>query len=103
MALQLDHPNAKAHVVTGDLEIYSPNEALDATYAPTQAAPYINDVGVAVAVRFPVLNPGESESFQVTYLLNEQEVSLVPVSNWALALMIGLIAIFTVIRFRRMS
>jgi len=104
MSLQLDHPNAKAHVVsTGDLEIYSPNEVLDGTFAPSQAAPYVNDVGVAVAVRFPVLNPGQSESFQVTYLLNEQEVSLVPVSNWALALMIGLIAIFTIIRFRRMS
>jgi len=106
MALQLDHPNAKAHVVPDELAIYSPNEPLDQTFAPTQAAPYVNDVGVAVAVRFPLLNPGESETFTVVYLLNQEDVPPpvdVPISNWALALMIGLIVIFTIIRFKRMN
>jgi hypothetical protein len=103
MALQLTHPNARASVNTGGLEIYSPDDVLDATFNPTADAPYVNDVGVGVAVRFPVLEPGASESFTVVYLLNEREVSRVPVSNWALALMIGLIVIFTVIRFRRMN
>jgi hypothetical protein len=103
MALQLDHPNAKAHVVPSGLEIFSPDEPLDATFAPTSGAPYVGDVGVAVAVRFPVLNPGQSVNFTVVYLLNEREVSEVPLSNWALALMIGLIVVFTVIRFRKMN
>jgi hypothetical protein len=103
MALQLNHANAKAHVIPSNLEIFSPDEPLDATFAPTSGAPYVADVGVAVAVRFPVLNPGQSVNFTVVYLLNEREVSEVPLSNWALALMIGLIAIFTIIRFRKMN
>ncbi|MBW6479379.1 MAG: hypothetical protein K0B37_08130 [Bacteroidales bacterium] len=106
---KLWHPNAKAHVVQFGLEIYSPDELLDFTFAPTQAAPYIDDVGVAVAVWFPQLNPGQSESFYVIYVLNTEDILNpppppgVPLSNWALYLMIGLIVIFTVIRFRRMS
>ena len=104
MALQLTHPNAKAHVNPSGLEIFTPNTPLDATFAPTLGAPYDGDVGVGVAVRFPVLNPGESVTFPVAYVLNTTEVIVpVPVSNWAIALMIGLIVIFTVIRFRRMS
>jgi hypothetical protein len=107
MGLQLTHPNAKAHVNTGGLSISTPDTPLDFTNAPTIGAPYVNDVGVSVAIRFPVLNPGQSESFTVIYILNEDEVinppSDVPVSNWALALMIGLIVIFTIIRFMRMN
>ena len=109
MALQLWHPNAKAHVVQFALDISTPNEPLDFTFAPTEAAPYIADVGVAVAVRFPLLNPGQSESFYVIYVLNTEDILNpppppgVPLSNWALYLMIGLIVIFTVIRFRRMA
>jgi len=107
MALHMNHPNAKAHVNLGGLAIYSPNEPLDFTNAPAQAAPYVNDVGVSVATRIPVLNPGQSVTIPVAYVLNEEEIinppSLVPVSNWALALMIGLIVIFTIIRFRRMN
>ncbi len=107
MGLQITHPNAKAHVNISGLSINSPNTPLDFTNAPTIGAPYINDVGVSVAVRFPVLNPGQSVSFTVIYVLNENEVinppGTVPVSNWALALMVGLIVIFTVIRFRRMN
>lgn len=106
MALRMNHPNAKAHVVQFDLEIYSPNEPLDNTNAPTEAAPYIEDVGVAVAVRFPVLNPGESETFTVVYALNMEDVQNpeeIPLNNWSLAILIGLIAIFTIIRFRRMN
>jgi len=109
MALQMIHPNAKAHVIPDDtrLYIYSTSEPLDATNAPTQAAPAVMDVGLAVATRIPVLNPGQSVMLPVAYILNEEEVinppGLVPVSNWALALMIGLIAIFTIVRFRRMS
>jgi hypothetical protein len=103
MALQLTHPNAKAHVNVSTLDITTPNTPLDFTNAPTAGAPYVADVGVAVAVRFPVLNPGHSETFTVVYLLNEREVSDVPVSNWALFLMVGLIVIFTIVRFRRMN
>ena len=106
MALRMNHPNAKAHVILFDLEIYTPNEPLDNTNAPTEAAPYVNDVGVAVAVRFPVLNPGQSESFTVVYALNMEDVQNpvdVPLSNWSLAILIGLILIFTIIRFRRMN
>jgi hypothetical protein len=107
MALQMIHPNAKAHVVQGGLEPASTNEILDATFAPTQGSPYISDVGVAVATRIAVLNPGQSVSFPVAYILNEDEVinppGTVPVSNWAIALMIGLIVVFTIIRFKRMN
>jgi hypothetical protein len=114
MGLQLTHPNAKAHCNPaypgypyGELAIFSPNEPLDNTNAPTQGAPLVVDAGVSVAVRFPVLNPGQSVSFTVIYVLNEDEVitppGTVPVSNWALALMIGLIVIFTIIRFKRMN
>jgi len=107
MGLQITHPNAKAHVNTSGLAIFTPNTPLDFTNAPTIGAPYVNDVGVSVAVRFPVLNPGQSVSFTVIYVLNENEVinppGTVPVSNWALALMIGLIVIFTIIRFKRMN
>ena len=107
MGLQLTHPNAKAHVNLGGLSILTPNEPLDFTNAPTIGAPYVADVGVSVAVRFPVLNPGQSVSFTVIYILNEDEVinppGEVPLSNWALALMVGLIVIFTIIRFKRMN
>ena len=107
MGLQITHPNAKAHVNPSGLAIFSPDETLDFTNAPTQGAPYISDVGVSVAVRFPVLNPGQSVTFTVIYVLNEDEVINpprdVPVSNWALALLVGLIVIFTVIRFKRMN
>jgi hypothetical protein len=104
ITLRLEHPNARAHVVPSSLVISNPDEPLDFTNAPTNANPYVRDVGIAVAVRFPLLNPGQSETFTVTYLLSTTEVvTYVPISNWALALMIGLIVIFTVIRFRRMN
>ncbi len=107
MGLMLVHPNAKAHVVPDNLLISSPDEALDFTFAPTQGSPYVNDVGVAVATRIHLLNPGQSVSFPVAYLLNINEIinppNLVPISNWAIALMIGLIVIFTIIRFRRLN
>jgi hypothetical protein len=109
MALQMIHPNAKAHVVPTDLKLYidSTNEPLDLTNAPTEGAPYLADVGVAVATRIAVLNPGQSVTLPVAYVLNEEEVinppGLVPVSNWAIALLIGLIVIFTIIRFKRMN
>ncbi len=107
MGLQLTHPYAKAHVNTGGLSIGSPDEPLDFTNAPTIGAPYVNDVGVSVALRFPVLAPGASESFTVIYVLNEDEVinppDAVPFSNWTFVLVIGLIVIFTIIRFRRMN
>lgn len=107
MALQMIHPNAKAHVNLGGLGLDSPNTTLDFTNAPTIGAPYVEDVGVSVATRIAVLNPGQSVSIPVAYVLNEEEVinppGLVPVSNWALALMIGLIVIFTIVRFRKMN
>jgi len=107
MGLHLTHPNAKAHVNFGGLSISSPDEPLDIANSPTIGAPYVADVGVSVAVRFPVLNPGQSVNFTVIYILNEDEVinppSEVPISNWALALMIGLIVVFTIIRFKRMN
>jgi hypothetical protein len=89
------------------LYIDSTNEPLDSTNAPTQGAPYLADVGVAVATRIAVLNPGQSVTLPLAYVLNEEEVinppGIVPVSNWAIALMIGLIVIFTIIRFKRMN
>jgi hypothetical protein len=114
MALQMIHPNAKAHCNPaypgypfGDLHILSTNQPLDNTNAPTQGAPLVTDAGVSVATRIAVLNPGQSVTIPVAYVLNEDEVinppNDVPLSNWALALMIGLITIFTVIRFRRMN
>ena len=103
MALQMTHPNAKAHVCPGSLDITSPDTPLDFTFAPDFDNKYIFDVGVAVAVRFPVLLPGHSETFTVIYLLNPREASGVPLSNWALALMVGLVVVFTIIRFRRMN
>jgi hypothetical protein len=103
MALQMDHPNAKAHVVPSGLAIFSPDEPLDLTNDPDFNNKYVADVGVAVAVRFPVLNPGDSETFTVVYFLNEREASGVPLSNWAIVLMVGLVVAFTIIRFRRMN
>jgi hypothetical protein len=103
MSLQMTHPNAKAHVVPGALSISTPDEPLDFTFAPDVNNKYIDDVGLAVAVRFPVLLPGHSETFTVVYLLNPREVSGVPLSNWAIALMIGLVVVFTIIRLRRMN
>ncbi len=103
MALQITHPNAKAHVCPGSLDISTPDTPLDFTFAPDVNNKYINDVGVAVAVRFPVLAPGASETFTVIYLLNPREVGTVPISNWAIVLMVGLIVVFTLIRFRRIN
>jgi hypothetical protein len=107
MGLHLTHPNAKAHVNTDDLEISTPDIPLDFTNAPTIGAPYVNDVGVSVAIRFPVINPGQSVSFTVIYILNEDEVinppTDIPLSNWALVFMTGLIVIFTIIRFKRLN
>jgi hypothetical protein len=114
MGLQMIHPNAKAHCNPafpgysyGELKIYTPNEPLDFTNAPTQGAPLVADAGVSVATRIAVLNPGQSVTIPVAYVLNEEEIinppSEVPVSNWALALMVGLIVIFTIIRFKRMN
>jgi hypothetical protein len=106
LGLMMVHPNAKAHVIPANrLEITSTNEPLDFTNAPAKATPFVMDCGLAVATRIPVLNPGQSVSFPVAYVLNEDEIinppSLVPMANWALALLIGLIALFTIIRFRR--
>ncbi len=108
MALQMLHPNARAHVVPINTQLYisSTNEPLDFTYAPTEAAPYIADVGMAVATRIPVLNPGQSVMIPIAYVLNEDEVinpPFIPLNNWALAVLAGLIAIFTLIRFRKMN
>lgn len=103
MALQMTHPNAKAHVVPNSLQILSPDEPLDGTFAPDVDNKYVADVGVAVAVRFPELAPGAHQTFTVVYLLNPREVEAIPLSNWALALMVGLIVLFTIIRFRRMN
>jgi hypothetical protein len=108
LALHMIHPNAKAHVIPdARLEIMSTDEPLDNTNAPTQGAPRVADCGIAVATRIAVLNPGQSVTIPVAYILNEEEVinppSEVPVSNWALALMVGLIVIFTIIRFKRMN
>lgn len=104
MALQINHPNAKAHVVPNSLSISTPDEPLDNTFDPDFDNKYVFDVGVAVAVRFPELAPGASETFTVVYLLNPGEVNTnIPLSNWALALMVGLVVVFTIIRFRRMN
>jgi hypothetical protein len=103
MALQINHPNAKAHVCPSSLDISTPDTPLDATFAPDFSSKYIADVGVAVAVRFPELAPGASETFTVVYLLNPREAGTVPLSNWAIALMVGLVVVFTIIRFRRMN
>jgi hypothetical protein len=111
MALRLYHPTAKAHVNLFGLLLDSPNEVLDTPFTPTQGAPYVDDVGVGVAVRFPTLVPGASETFLVSYVLNQTEIDdptppdpdpPVPVSNWALYLGILLMITFVVIRFRRM-
>jgi hypothetical protein len=107
MSLRLYHPDAKASVNTSGLSISTPDAILDSPYTPVQAAPYINDVGVGVAVRFPTLNPGASQTFIVSYVLNQAEIDdptpeQVPVSNWALFIGIMLIVSFAVIRFRRM-
>lgn len=110
MSLRLYHTDAKASVNTSGLEINTPDAVLDTPYTPTQAAPYVDDVGVGVAVRFASLAPGASETFLVAYVLNQDEIDdpteppppAVPVSNWALYLGILLMITFVVIRFRRM-
>jgi hypothetical protein len=113
MSLRLYHPDAKASVNTASqgLLLNSPNEILDTPFTPTQGAPYVDDVGVGVAVRFPTLAPGASETFLVSYVLNQEEIDdptppdpdpPIPVSNWALYLGILLMITFVVIRFRRM-
>ena len=110
MALRLYHTNAKASVNLSGLSINSPDAVLDTPYTPTQGAPYVDDVGVGVAVRFASLAPGASETFLVAYVLNQDEIDdpteppppAVPVSNWALYLGILLMITFVVIRFRRM-
>lgn len=111
MSLRLYHPDAKAHVNTAGLLISTPNTILDNQNAPTQGAPFVADVGVGVAVRFPTLAPGASETFLVSYVLNQDEIDdptppdpdpVIPVSNWALYLGILLMISFVVIRFRRM-
>lgn len=109
MALQMIHPNAKAHVVpeSGRLYIESTNEPLDLTNAPPEATPYVADVGLAVATRIPVLGVGQSVTIPIAYVLNADEIinppGQIPLSNWALALMIGLIVVLTIIRFRKMN
>jgi hypothetical protein len=104
MALEMTHPNAKAHVCPSSLDISTPDTPLDATFAPDVDNKYIGDYGCAVAVRFPVLAPGASQTFTVIYLLNPREAgTAVPLSNWALALMVGLIVVFTIVRFRKMN
>lgn len=110
MSLRLYHPDAKASVNTSGLSIGTPDEVLDTPFTPTQGTPYIDDVGVGVAVRFASLAPGASETFVVAYVLNQDEIDdpteppppSVPVSNWALYLGILLMITFVVIRFRRM-
>lgn len=112
MALRLYHPDAKASVNTTGLSINSPDEVIDTPYTPVQGTPYVSDVGVGVAVRFPTLAPGASETFLVSYVLNQAEIDdptppdpdppVIPVSNWALYLGILLMITFVVIRFRRM-
>jgi hypothetical protein len=110
MSLRLYHTNAKASVSLSGLEINTPDVILDSPYTPTQAAPFVADVGVGVAVRFASLSPGASQTFLVSYVLNNAEIedptpppSEVPVSNWALYIGLMLIVTFTVIRFRKLN
>jgi len=108
MSLRLYHVDAKASVNTYGLSIYSPDEILDTPFIPTEALPYVNDVGVGVAVRFATLAPGEFKKFLVSYVLNTAEIDdptppSVPISNWALLIGIMLIVTFAVIRFRKIA
>lgn len=105
--LLMYHSTAKASVNPSTLDYRNPNDILDFTNAPTEGAPYIADVGLGVACRIPVLNPGQSVTIPVAYVLNENEIinppARTPVSNWAIAIMVGLIVVFTIVRFRRMN
>jgi len=106
MSLRLYHTDAKASVNLSGLSITSPDLVLDAPYTPTQAVPYVNDVGVGVAIRFATLAPGASKTFLVSYVLNTAEIDdptppPVSVSNWALIIGLILIVSVAVLRFRR--
>ena len=107
LALRLYHPNAVASI-NGNWPLEDPATTLDSPFQPTEAAPFEEDWALEVAVRFPSLAPGASETFLVSYVLNQDEIDdptppePIPVSNWALYLGILLMVTFVVIRFRRM-
>jgi hypothetical protein len=101
--------NPNAVVSTEGFTNTDPAWILDNQDTYSEAFPNLADEAIALAFRFPTLAPGQSLSFSYAYILNEAAIitpppiNNVPVSNWALALMVGLIVIFTVIRFRRMN
>jgi hypothetical protein len=107
LALRLYHPNAVASI-NADWPLTDPATTLDSPFQPTEGAPLTADWALEVAVRFPSLAPGASETFLVSYVLNQDEIDdptppePIPVSNWALYLGILLMVTFVVIRFRRM-
>ena len=109
IALRLYHPDAVASVFA-NWPIWTPNLVLDSPNQPDKDNPVIEDWSIDVAVRFPSLAPGASETFLVSYVLNWSEIEdptppdpRIPVSDWALYLGILLIVTFSVIRFRRIS
>jgi hypothetical protein len=107
LGLYTVHPNAV--VSTEGFTNTDPDWILDSPVEYSEGAPNFADEAIALAFRFDALNPGQSINFQYAYILNEAALieppplDTVPVSNWALALMIGLIVIFTIIRFKRMN
>lgn len=108
IALRLYHPDAVASI-NAAWPLSTPNQVLDMPNQPDKDNPDIQDWSIDVAVRFATLEPGASETFLVSYVLNTREIenptppNPVPVSNWALYLGILLIVTFSVIRFRRIS
>ncbi len=104
------HPNAMVSVNPNSaLMISDPDQVMDAPYAPTQGVPDVNDIGISCGLRFNQLAPGESVTFTIAYVLNEDDLDnigeiiapSVPVSDWAIYFGIFLIGLFVIFRFRR--
>lgn len=110
LALRLYHPDAVAGILS-NWPNTDPANIIDNPFQPNEANAVEEDWSLDVAVRFPTLAPGASETFLVSYVLNQDEIDdptppdpdpVIPVSNWALYLGILLMISFVVIRFRRM-
>ena len=115
LALRLYHPTAVASITawpTPGWPLSDPAIVLDTPFQPNEANAVVQDYSLDVAVRFPSLAPGASETFLVSYVLNQAEIDdptppepenpVIPVSNWALYLGILLMITFVVIRIKRM-
>lgn len=94
-----------------------PDAILNTPVEPTEAAPIVDDRAIALAFRFPTMNPGASIQFQYAYVLNQADLDDpgnilpppggedVPLSDYAVYIAFALMVIFvaTIIRFRRLS